>query len=342
MLCFATLFDSNYLAKGLALYGSLKTHVKDFKLFVLCLDDAAYKHLKSLNATDIHLLTLSEVEDGDQSLLAAKNNRSKVEYYFTLSPVLPSYILDHFKETDFITTLDADIYFFSDPSPVFDEFEGKSVMISPHKFAPNRKHQERYGLYNVSFQSFRNDDIGRACLQLWRDQCIDWCYDKLESDRFADQKYLDQWPKKFEKVAVLTYDGAALAPWNIGSYNITKRGTIVHANESPLVFYHFHGLKPAGPDWFLHGVDLYDAPITASLRDEVYRPYINELVRISSIVGSEATGHPLRIPTKKQGIWQILKSYSTLYRIANSLIITIDIRPLVRFGSKIKRLFWRK
>jgi hypothetical protein len=194
----------------------------------------------------------------------------------------------------------------------------------------------------VSFQSFRNDQTGRAVLQRWKDQCIEWCYDKLESDRFADQKYLDQWPGNFSGIRAVRYDGAALAPWNIGSYNITRKDDVVYANQSPLVFYHFHGLKPAGPNWFIHGVDLYDAPMTDSLKNDVYKPYINELIRISAIVGSEATGHPLRIPTKKQSRWQILRWYSTLYRVTDGWIMTIDIRPMIIFASKVKRVFWRK
>lgn len=342
MLYFATLFDSNYLAKGLALCKSLQTHVPQFRLFVLCLDEAVFRYLTDLKNTRIHPLRLADIEKGNDKLLAAKANRSKVEYYFTLSPVLPLYILENFNNIPFITTLDADIYFFSDPSPVYKEFESKSILITPHRFSPNIRHHEKHGLYNVSFQIFRNDDEGTACLRQWRDNCIEWCFDRLEDDKFADQKYLDRWPLSFSALAVLQHEGAALAPWNIGQYRITKNNSAVHSNNSLLVFYHFHGLKPASRNWYMHGVDHYDAEMTPALMTHVYKPYINELVAISKLTGGEAPGHPLRLATaRKYTAMQVLRSHSTLFRLTESIFVLVDLRPLFRFASRIRSLFGR-
>ena len=50
MLNFCTLFDVNYLARGIVLYNSLKDSVRgDFKLYILTLDNESLKILNKLN-----------------------------------------------------------------------------------------------------------------------------------------------------------------------------------------------------------------------------------------------------------------------------------------------------
>ena len=42
-------------------------------------------------------------------------------------------------------------------------------------------------------------DEGIAALRWWRERCIEWCYDCVEGDRFADQRYLDRLPGMFPR-----------------------------------------------------------------------------------------------------------------------------------------------
>src|SRR5205823_10040223 len=95
----------------------------------------------------------------------------------------------------------------------------------------------------VGLMAFRNDSFGRECLEWWRERCLEWCYDRLEGDRFADQKYLDDWPTRFERVVVLQHKGAGVAPWNAMNYQICLQNGRVIVDGQPLIFYHFHGLK---------------------------------------------------------------------------------------------------
>ena len=121
MYYFCTYFDSNYLTRGLALYRSLVRHAAPFRLWVLCFDDLAYETLQRLNLHEVVPISLRDFEDGDEELLQAKGNRSRIEYYFTCTPTLPLYILRNCSEVDVITYLDADLFFFSDPSPIYEE-----------------------------------------------------------------------------------------------------------------------------------------------------------------------------------------------------------------------------
>ena len=49
MYSFCTLFDSNYLTRGLAMYESLKKYSDDFYLYIFAFDDKSYELLVNLN-----------------------------------------------------------------------------------------------------------------------------------------------------------------------------------------------------------------------------------------------------------------------------------------------------
>ena len=112
MYHFCTYFDKNYLLRGLTLYRSLAKHCEiPFRFYVLCLDQETFDILGSLGDESIIPVRLEKVESWDKELLVAKQNRSLIEYYFTLSSVFPLYVLEHF-DVDIVTYLDADLMFF--------------------------------------------------------------------------------------------------------------------------------------------------------------------------------------------------------------------------------------
>jgi hypothetical protein len=66
----------------------------------------------------------------------------------------------------------------------------------------------------------------------------------VEPDRFADQKYLDDWPERFTGVKVCDNDGAGVARWNERRYRLTRNGSgSVLVDGTPLIFYHHAGLR---------------------------------------------------------------------------------------------------
>jgi hypothetical protein len=243
MYYFCTYFDHNYLPLGLALYRSLKQRTAEFKLWVLCLSETCYEVLQKLDLPEIYPISLKEFEQGDTALQAAKQNRSLVEYYFTCSPSWPLFILNHYPEVDLITYLDADLFFFSSLAPLFEEIADHSIAIIGHRFSSDRLELVKYGIYNVGWLSFRRDENGLACLQSWREQCLEWCYDRPEDGKFADQKYLDDWPNRFSNVRVLQHKGANVGHWNTNNYQIYTNNSQVYVDELPLIFFHFHGFK---------------------------------------------------------------------------------------------------
>lgn len=283
MRFFCTYFDANYLPRALALYRSLRRHCPLFQLYALCLDDASYRALGQLALPGVEPIALAEFERGDEALLAAKRNRSRVEYYFTCTPSLPLYVLARRPQVDLITYLDADLYFFADPAPLFGEIEDASVAITAHRFPPKLRALERYGRYNVGWISFRRDEHGLACLAWWRERCLEWCHDRVEPTRFADQKYLDTWPQRFARVVVLAHEGANVAPWNLESYALEHQNGAVRVNGKPLIFFHPQGLKQPARTLYTTHLRAYELRPSLPLMRDIYAPYIRTLASLTAL-----------------------------------------------------------
>ena len=109
------------------------------------------------------------------------------------------------------TYLDADLYFFSSPEPIFSEFNGRSILLTEHRYTKQYDQSVASGVYCVQFITFNADDDGLTALTWWRDACIDWCYARKEDGKFGDQKYLDAWPARFSGIHELQHLGGGVA-----------------------------------------------------------------------------------------------------------------------------------
>jgi hypothetical protein len=279
---FCTLFDHRFLTRGLALYQSLLQCCTSFRLVILCMDNPCYDQLSKLDLPGVELVAIEDFVDHDDDLRSAKKNRSQIEYYFTCTPSLPLFVLNRSPALEEITYVDADLFFYADPRPIYDEIGDHSVALIPHRFPEKLRFMEVRGIYNVSFIYFRRDKNGLGLLKWWRNKCIEWCYDRLEAGRFADQKYLDRVPEIFEGVRIIQHKGANLAPWNVKNHEIVQASEGVLIDDQPLLFYHFHGLRQI-TDW-LYDPNLmaYKAHLTKPLKKGIYEPYIETLTSLTS------------------------------------------------------------
>ena len=289
MYNFTTYFDKNYLSRGIVLYNSLKENCNDFQLYILCLDEFTRNYFTANPQIypEIKTILLSDIENEDAELKACKSNRSLIEYYFTLSPCLPLYLIRKLG-LQHICSLDADILFLSDPRVLFNYLNDYSVIITPHKFSPEIKAHELFGKYNVSFQIFKNDETGISCLETWRKQCIEWCDDRYDeiNERFADQKYLDDWMQNYPgKVKELFDNVSGLAPWNLNNFLIEKRDNFYYSNGERIVFYHFHHFKTLTKKIATNGFYFYRAKQYKAV-GRLYLEYWNKLDELNKESGN--------------------------------------------------------
>ncbi len=235
------------------MYESLCCHCQEFHLYVFAFNDLCYTILKSLRLNKMTVISLSEFEDDE--LLRVKPVRTRGEYCWTCTSSTILYVLDRFS-VESCTYLDSDLYFFSSPQCLFDEMGDDAVMITPHNYTPKYNQSVRTGIYCVQFVAFKNDEQGRDVLNWWREACLDWCYNRVENNRFGDQKYLDDWPNRFEGVHVCKNLGAGVAPWNMQQYSFQKKKDRIVGVENltgnifDVVFFHFHSLAFVTPSYF--------------------------------------------------------------------------------------------
>lgn len=276
---YCTYFDRNYLIKGLSLIRSLsKYEEREFRIFVICLDEITRIILRKLNINNVVLIPLHDIEKRDFQLLKTKKTRSTVEYYWTATPTIILRLLEWNPSVDLLTYLDSDLYFYSSPAPIYNEIRDYSVLIHEHRFSPSLRHLNVYGKYNVGLLCFRNNLESFKVLNWWREKCIDWCYAYPDKDRFADQKYLDDWTERFKCVGVLKNIGAGVAPWNHEQYSYKKNnnGNIL-VNGSPLIFYHFHSLIFVEPNIIIP-TKFTEYPLKEQILRLIFIPYLNSLL----------------------------------------------------------------
>jgi hypothetical protein len=279
MKFYCTHFDSNYIPHALSLYHSLDLFAGPFKLFMFCMDDESFYYLKELDLVSGVILSHKQIEDFIPNLGLAKKNRSRVEYFYTCSPAICYYVLQNFEQVELITYLDADIYFYSSPKPLYEELGDASVGIIDHRFHWISQRNSRYGKFNVGWINFRRDQDGLNCLTNWLECCINWCYQRLEDGKYADQKYLDIWPEKFKNVRILHNKGANLAIWNIKNYKLNIIDTDVLVDNEKLIFYHFSNLKQISDHVFSSDLSRVLVRTTQLILNKIYLPYVNSLLK---------------------------------------------------------------
>lgn len=267
------------MSRGIAMYQSLLKNETDFHLFIFAFDEISANTLLKMQLKKVTVVTLAQFEDPE--LLRIKPSRSKGEYCWTCTSSTIAYCIEQYQLKN-CTYLDADLFFYQSPRVLINEIPAdKHVMITEHRYTRYYDQSKESGKYCVQFMYFDNSKDSLEVLHHWRNQCIEWCYNRIEEGKFGDQKYLDVWTSKFNCVYEMTNLGGGLAPWNIQQYQFKSTnqrliGTETKTNKNfEVIFYHFHGLK-----FYDHGGLIYTPNtyrINSSIKELFYQPYTQAL-----------------------------------------------------------------
>jgi hypothetical protein len=280
---YATYFDRHYLSRGLALLWSLRRHDSGATIWVLCLDDETHRVLSRLCLENVRLITLAALERADPDLAAARGTRSLLEYYYTLTAPYLLHVLTRETKIDVLVYVDADLFFYTDPAPIYRTHLDAAILLDDHRYHPSRIGEYKYGRFNVGFMVFRDSRDRAESLRSWRAQCIEWCHDYVDGDRYGDQKYLDDWPNRFA-TAEIGQKGVGLAPWNVANYQLREVDGGVLVDSDPLINYHFHGLRIISRSLFDSNLHRHGHRMNAALFQKVYIPYIVQLQEASAAI----------------------------------------------------------
>ena len=238
-----TYFNIDYLARGLALIESINSNNLDTIIYVLAIDEKVEIHLRN-KFNNVKVIKLDYYKN-QNNITKSKYSDNK-QFFFSITPNLCKMILAENKQIDILLYLDADVYVTSNITPIYDEFNNFSIGACSHR---RNKFLElfsnKYGIYNVGVNLFRNDEVGRKCLSFWSKECNNWYPNKpgYNLPFFSDQIFLDNWPLKFKKNFIeIKNIGVNLAPWNAINYNYKFIKNNLYVNKNKVIIYHFSSL----------------------------------------------------------------------------------------------------
>lgn len=310
-MIFCTLFDSNYLDRGLVMFSSLKDLHITFKLYVLAMDDKCFEVLSDVQKNNKELIAVSLNEflasELNTQLKAARQNRTAPEFCWTCTPFIIDYVLTC-KNEKICTYIDADMYFYSNPQCLLDEMnDNKSIQIVEHRFSNSfndQKLKEHSGTYCVQFNTFKNSPEALELLRWWENQCIESCCSTANSEKktFGDQKYLEGWEAKPE-VSILQNLGGGVAPWNVNQYKLCENASENHSfilcekktgKKFELVFYHYHYItyiEPRKVNINVYGRNYYG--YDCRLINALYIPYLKKLDEMKNFLRKNYGFYPI-------------------------------------------------
>jgi len=347
---YCTLFDSNYLDKGILTIQSLIQQTNKDVIYVLCMDDKCFAVLSVLGLQRTVLIRIEEFLD--DRYIEARSNRSIAEFCWTCTAGIISYVLRTYRE-DIVTYFDSDMFFYKNPNDLVREMidNGKEVQIIEHGFSRslgNRLTQNHVGKYCVEFNTFTNKKSSLRLLAIWQEKTLNNC-SCVGKHHWGDQYYLNEWPDKYDFVNVLKNPGAGVAPWNINRYKLqNKDGNSFflktdNGDTCSLYFYHFENLKYISCKEVDINVFIRYFNIDKELVEILYLDYLSRLDNIKSMlkkdygIESMIKVHPLFEAREKLTIVGMLKKISKIFTIEKWLYTIVFIQEKIKYKINHKK-----
>jgi hypothetical protein len=156
-------------------------------------------------------------------------------------------------------------------------------------------------------------------------------YDEI-NNRFADQKYLDNWNITFpSKILILDGTNTGLAIWNINNYDLKIiNGKFISNNEN-VIFYHFHNFKSITRNIVLNGFFNYSVNRNKVL-DRIYNNYWHEL---NTVIDCYKLNIDSSIRLKQYSLLSKLLNECTFYYFHSNSINYFNLKYIPKLIRKI-------
>jgi hypothetical protein len=321
-------FDHNYAPLGLAMLRSLRACGGRGTAWVICLSKETEELVATFDVEDIEIVPLAAIEAHFPALEAAKQDRSRIEYYFTLTPHVVRYVFDREPSADRVAYLDSDLFFFGPVEQMWAAAGIAPAAIIRHNFHASAAHLVRYGEYNVGWVSFARSDQGLACLDFWCRSCAEWCGDTPDGDRFADQGYLGRFYEFAPDLAVIGHKGCNVGPWNIARYPVHLATGQVTIGGDPLIFFHFTGFKKRLMGRWFNSHRMYRTGTTTVVRDHIYRPYLTALLAAKAYVAAHRPPEAAKViagTALKRNRGGGFRLKARLYKLVETAFLLLDL-----------------
>ncbi len=285
ILYFVTHCDANYLSRAFLLRESLIANSSKGHLFIVCHDENTLKSAIKLGIPENSLVIIDLIIAKYPDLKEAKLNRSKIEYLFCLTPYILRYFLESIGLNE-IVYIDADKAIFSDPEELFLRDLGPDLAITSHNFSRDLSYLDEFGKYNVGIIFVKRTDKAISVINWWAKKCLEsTSIDGINPEVFGDQKYLDKFPSLLPETVIYGNPGINSAPWNCDSVIEVDNCIYREDSFSPLVTFHFSGLK-YNRFFYIAGYNRYNRKLSHAQRTLVYNVYVRKLKTIDNKIGA--------------------------------------------------------
>ena len=243
MPIYVTHCDIHYATRALALIGSLRENKCSDEIMVVCHDTATKDLIGQASYSGVIILEIEALLEAYPALYLAKNNRSKSEFMYCLTPFVIKTALDH-NNYDMAVYIDSDLFFYADPNLIIQEIPDEAhTAITSHNFIPKNYHLAKYGNFNVGWLAFKNSLESLALLDWWATKCIESTSSVLKKEVYGDQKYLDKFSEISPSVYVIKNKGVNAGPWNCSDITIWNSHLTIPESDDGLIAFHFSGYK---------------------------------------------------------------------------------------------------
>jgi len=262
------------------MYLSLRRWMPTSNYRFYCYDDRSFTAISRLALPNLTPIKIETVESWSGISHDFFSDRSAVEYMFTMTPLVIRHTrecLPHMR----IVYVDSDYYFYSSPAPVLKKVGDYDASFVKHGFPPEYEYLAEHGTYNVGWNYFSPSINATQAINHWCLRTIEWCYDKIEGERYADQRYLDEVSKGIDLFCAVEPIQIGLAEYNFFQHKIEiirqADGDIqIISDGLPVIAWHHHGVIEEARGKVSARINIKEARESA-IYHEIYALYINKL-----------------------------------------------------------------